>query len=158
VQTLPPLRISSDFPFHFARSWKKHYSTLTFGVFPARKGQLEFPARAFADLNLQTPNQDDFKSHRDYQNTDSQRRIDWKVTARMDKMMVKEYDQQTTTKVTLRWDDCPQPSDDEKKSQLSLWIDLAEKKNFEYALRIPGASLDFGKGPQHRLQCLRALL
>jgi uncharacterized protein (DUF58 family) len=158
VHPFPALRISSDFPFHFARSWKKHYSEVTFGVFPARRGHPDFPPEAFADIHLQINNQDEFKSHREYNSSDSPRRIDWKVTARLDKMMVKEYDQQTTTKVTLRWEDCSQVEPDNKKSQLSLWIDSAEKKNFEYALVLPTQNFEFGKGPQHRQTCLRALL
>jgi len=158
THTFPALRISSDFPYYLSRSWKKHYSENSFHVFPARKGKNEFSDKAFADLNSQTHNQDDFKYHREYQNTDSPRRIDWKVTARVQKMMVKDYDQQMTTKVTLRWEDCPQVSIDEKKCQLSLWLDLAEKKNFEYALVLPNEKISLGKGRQHQLQCLRALL
>ncbi|MBC7370536.1 MAG: DUF58 domain-containing protein [Bdellovibrionaceae bacterium] len=158
LHQFPPVKVSSDFPFYFARSWKKHYGDLKFAVFPSRRGQIEFPAEAFADIHLQQLNQDEFKSHREYETSDSPRRIDWKVTARLDKMMVKEYDQQTTTKVTLRWEDCPQSNPDDKKSQLSLWIDLAEKKNFEYAVILPGFHIEFGKGPQHRLNCLRSLL
>lgn len=158
IHAFPPLKVSSDFPFHFARSWKKHYGELNFGVFPARRGESNFPAVAFADTHQQIFNQEEFKSHRDYEVSDSPRRIDWKVTARLDKIMVKEYDQPTNTKVSLRLEDCPQITIDEKKSQLSLWIDLAEKKNFEYALMLPKLNLAFGKGPQHRLACLRALL
>jgi uncharacterized protein (DUF58 family) len=157
-QKMPGLKISSDFPFHFARSWKKFYSEVSFAVFPARRGQSEFPPGAFADPHLHPVIQDEFKSHREYQTSDSPRRIDWKVTARTERMMVKEYDQQTATQITLRWEDCPQSSEDERKSQLSLWIDLAEKKNYEYALKLPQRRVDFGRGPRHRLQCLRALL
>lgn len=158
IHDLPPLKATSDFPFYFTRSWKKYKSMGTFAVFPARRGQPEFSAQAFADTHLKSPNQDEFKNHREYQNSDSPSRIDWKASARTNHLLVKEYDPYTTTKVTLRWEDCPQSSVEEKKSQMSLWIDLAEKKNFEYAVILPEQRLDFDKGPQHHHQCLRALL
>jgi uncharacterized protein (DUF58 family) len=158
VHTVPPLRISSEFPFFLSRSWKKFYSDSKFYVFPARKGASEFSAEAHAQAQALQQSFDDFKNHRDYQMTDSPSRIDWKVSARVQKTLVKEYESQTSVKVVLRWEDCPQISDEDKKSQLSLWIDLAEKKNFEYSLVLPNRHIALGRGPQHRQQCLRALL
>lgn len=158
IYEIPNLRISSDYPYHFSRSWKKHYAPISVHVFPARRGSAQFAKTAFTSRSAESQNLDDFKGHRDYQKSDSPRSIDWKVTARMQKTMVKEYDPQTSRKITLRWEDCPQASDAEKKCQLSLWIDLAEKNNFDYALEIPARQIPFLRGPQHKLECLRALL
>lgn len=155
---IPNLRISSEFPYYFSRAWKRAYNENIFYVYPARAGSTQFARGAYNDLQAQDQSFDDFKGHREYQDTDSPRSIDWKVSARVQKTMVKEYDPQGSKKVILRWEDCPQNSADEKKSQLSLWIDLAEKNDFEYALELPQTHITLGKGPQHKTQCLRALL
>jgi uncharacterized protein (DUF58 family) len=155
---IPQLNISSDFPYHFSRSWKKHFVETSVWVYPARRGSSQFAMAAYSSRANESLNMDDFKGHREYQKSDSPRSIDWKVTARVQELMVKEYDPQTSRKITLRWEDCAQASDADKKSQLSLWIDLAEKNNFEYALELPSRVLGFSRGPQHRTECLRALV
>lgn len=158
IYKLPRLSVSSDFPYHFSRSWKKHNIEVSVCVFPARRGSPQFAAAAYTSRNAESLNLDDFKGHREYQKSDSPRSIDWKVTARVQEVMVKEYDPLTSRKLTLRWEDCTQASEADKKSQLSLWIDLAEKNNFEYALELPSRHIGFSRGPQHRGECLRALL
>lgn len=158
IHSVPFLQISSEFPFHFARSWKKNYIDISFYVFPPRRGLSEFSRQAFVGRDLKANELDNFKSHREYQTTDSPQRIDWKVTARTEKLMVKEFDQNSATKINIRWEDCPQTEDSEKYAQLSLWIDLAEKSNYEYSLTLPKVTIGYGHGPQHRLTCLRALL
>jgi len=158
IHSLPALKISSEFPFHFARSWKKHYSETSFCVFPPRRGTSKFSPLAFLGPDQKANELDNFKSHREYQTTDSPQRIDWKVTARTQKLMVKEFEESTTTKINLRWEDCSQTEESEKRSQLALWIDIADKNNFEYALTLPNVALSYDRGPQHRLRCLRSLL
>lgn len=158
VYHLPQLRISSDFPYHFSRSWKKYHTDVSLHVYPARRGSSQFAVGAFVARNAETLNLDDFKGHREYQNTDSPRSIDWRVTARVQKIMVKEYDPQTSRKITLRWEDCAQTSDADRKSQLSLWIDLAEKNNFDYAVELPWRQIPSSRGPQHKIECLRSLV
>lgn len=158
VHRLPALRLSSEFPYHFSRSWKKHYAQAQILVFPARVGSRSFSAAAYWHSRWEARGSDEFKGHRDYQRSDSPRSIDWKVSARAQKVVVREFDPQNSAKITLRWEDCPQESEAQKKSQLSLWIDLAEKNNFEYALELPQRRISFGKGPQHKSTCLRALL
>jgi len=155
---IPNVRVSSDFPYHFSRSWKKYLSDLSVSVYPARRGSAQFAKTAFTARNNESQNLDDFKGHREYQTTDSPRSIDWKVTARVQKTMVKEYDPQTSRKIILRWEDCAQSSEEDKRSQLSLWIDLAEKNNFDYSLELPSRHISYGRGPHHKSECLRALL
>lgn len=158
VFKVPEIRISSDFPYHFSRSWKKHISNLNLYVYPARKGTAQFAKAAFAQRGLELQSLEEFKDHREYRKTDSPRSIDWKVSARMRKIMSKEYEPEDSRKITLRWNDCPQAEAQAKKSQLSLWIDLAEKNNYDYALELPNRTFPFAKGPQHKSQCLRALI
>lgn len=158
VHKVPPLKISSDFPYHFSRSWKKHYHESKAYVYPSRQGSAQFAKAAHINKTLEVQSLDDFKGHRDYQKMDTPRSIDWRVSARVQKVMVKEFDPQSSRKITLRWEDCPQSAEAEKKSQLSLWIDLAEKNNFDYALDIPTKQIGFGKGLQHKVDCLRALI
>lgn len=158
ILKIPDLRVSSDFPYHFARSWKKYFTDLSLYVYPARRGSSQFSKDAFVSRSQESQSFDDFKGHRDYQKTDSPRSIDWKVTARVQKTTVKEYDPQTSQKITLRWEDCPQATESDKRSQLSLWIDLAEKNSFDYSLELPHRVIPFSRGPQHRTDCLRALI
>lgn len=158
IQKVPTLKVSSQFPYYFSRSWKKYYHEVKAFVYPARNGSAQFARAAHTQRFQESQSLDDFKGHREYQKSDSPRSIDWRVTARVQKLMTKEFDPQSSRKLTLRWEDCPQTSDQEKKSQLSLWVDLAEKNNMEYALDLPHRQLPYGKGPQHKMECLRSLL
>ncbi|WP_413288118.1 DUF58 domain-containing protein [Bdellovibrio sp. HCB337] len=158
VHQVPSLKISSEFPYHFSRSWKKHYHEIKAFVYPARLGSAQFASAAHTQRFQESQSLDDFKGHREYQKSDSPRSIDWRVTARVQKVMTKEFDPQSSRKLTLRWEDCPQTSEQEKKRQLSLWLDLAEKNNMEYALDLPTRQLPYGRGPQHKTECLRSLL
>jgi len=158
IYKIPQMRVSSDYPYHFSRSWKKFSIDSSVAVYPARRGSTQFANTAFSSRHNENLNLDDFKGHREYHSSDSSRSIDWKVTARVQKLMVKEYDQQSSRKLTLRWEDCLQNSETEKKCQLSLWVVLADKNNLDYALELPTRRIDFGKGPQHRKECLRALI
>lgn len=154
----PKLKISSDYPFFFARSWKTFQSENAFFVYPPRVGQNAFSANAFLLHDSETETQDEFKGHRDYRDNDSPRAIDWKVTSRLQKMTVKEYDSQGAKKIWLRWQDVPVAFAQNRAAQLSLWIDLADKMNFEYGLILPHQTIEFGLGPTHKTLCLRALV
>jgi uncharacterized protein (DUF58 family) len=158
IHQVAGLKISSEFPYHFSRSWKKFYHEVKAYVYPARTGSSQFALSAHTQRIQESQSLDDFKGHRDYQKSDSPRSIDWRVTARVQKIMTKEFDPQSSRKLTLRWEDCPQTSEAEKKSQISLWVDLAEKNNMEYALDLPTRRLSYGQGPLHKAECLRALL
>lgn len=159
AQALPELKISSEFPYHFSRSWKKLILPQDMTVYPARRGQRAFASAALTTTaNADSHNWDDFKGHRDYLSSDSPRSIDWKVSARLQKVLVKEFEPQNSHRLTLRWEDCPQSTDSEKKSQLSLWIDLADKNNYDYALELPLKKIPLGQGARHKTACLRALL
>jgi uncharacterized protein (DUF58 family) len=158
IHPVPGIRISSEFPYYFSRSWKKFYHEQKAYVYPARRGSSQFATSAHTLRLQESQSLDDFKGHREYQKSDSPRSIDWRVSARVQKIMTKEFDPQGSRKLTLRWEDCPQASADEKKSQLSLWVDLAEKNSMEYALDLPSRQLPYGSGSQHKTECLRALL
>jgi uncharacterized protein (DUF58 family) len=154
----PRLKISSDFPFYFSRSWKTYQREVEFYVYPPRVGVRDFSSKAFLLQATEAETQDDFKGHRDYRENDSPRSIDWKVSSRLQKTTVKEYDQQASKKIWLRWEDCAATSDYERLSQLSLWIDLAERRDYEYGVMLPHRVIEFNKGPAHKALCLRALL
>jgi uncharacterized protein (DUF58 family) len=154
----PKVKVSSDFPFYFSRSWRTYVQPFDFAVYPARVGTSQFSSNAFLANGAETETQDDFKGHRDYRDNDTPRSIDWKVSSRVQKLTVKEYDQQSAKKIRLRWQDANAPTDAQRRSQLSLWVDLAEKRDFEYAVELPSRTIDFGRGPAHKALCLRALL
>lgn len=155
---IPKLKLSSDFPFYLSRSWKMHAAQTNYYVYPPRKGVKAFSQKAYALQQKDEIIQDEFKGHRDYRENDSPRSIDWKVSSRLQKTTVKEYETEGTKKVMLRWQDVEATGDADKKAQLSLWIDLAEKNEYQYGLVLPHLDIELGSGAKHKSQCLRALV
>lgn len=99
---------------------------------------------------------DDFNALRDYQPGDSVRHILWRRYARTDELVLKEYTGyvEPRTRFTLE-----QGSGDveQRLSQLTGWVVNAARSGQEFALSLPGSSLDSGMGEGHVAAALESL-
>lgn len=153
---LPVLTLKSTFPFGLLKSWQKYRFDQTVLIFPQREGEKIFPPEARDDERNQPVGL--FKEHRLYQSSDSPTRIDWRATARRQELLVKNYEEAAKEKLHFDFAQTSQINDLEAKlSQLTVWIDEAEKSGHSYSLKVQNFALSSSRGPGHFFNCLEHL-
>ncbi len=101
---------------------------------------------------------EDFVALREYQAGDSPRHIAWKITARSDQLVTKQFSSRGSAELIFGWSSLPVLLDIESRlSRLAGWIIQAEGSQASYGLSIPGTEIASGRGIEHRDQCLKAL-
>lgn len=158
----PRIKIQSRFPFKLARAWKYYDEARNFLVYPERKGELDLQAligqQANRDEAAKLENEGLFRDHRDFQNSDSPSRIDWKQSIKHQKHLIKNYERSGDRKLIIDWDMTNKSDGFENRiSQLALWVDICHKKNELYSLRIKKYQTDFFASPGHYRSCMEKL-
>ncbi len=101
---------------------------------------------------------EDFVALREYHPGDSPRHIAWKITARSDELVTKQFSSRGSAELIFDWSALPPTLDIESRlSRLAGWLVQAEAAQTSYGLAIPGTAIDPGRGLEHRNQCLKAL-
>ena len=109
-------------------------------------------------LRSPTLGNEDFAGLRTYQRSDSPRHVAWKVVARSDEMLTKQFQGEAAAELWLDWSLLPSGLDLETRlSRLAGWILAAERSGARYGLRLPGAEHAPSRGDAHRTTCLEAL-
>jgi uncharacterized protein (DUF58 family) len=88
---------------------------------------------------------------------DPPQRIAWKAFARSDVLLLKQFAGGDREPCELDWDALPELEPEARLAQLARWCLDAAADARTFALRIPGATLPLGAGPQHLAACLEAL-
>ncbi|MCK6597613.1 MAG: DUF58 domain-containing protein, partial [Bdellovibrionaceae bacterium] len=95
----PRIKIYSTFPFGLFYCWQIHDWQMSYFVYPERVGDIKVP-QAFEEIEkelklplwLKKDNQnDEFFMHKEYNESDNFKRIDWKVFARKNKFYTKIF-------------------------------------------------------------------
>ncbi len=94
---------------------------------------------------------------RDYRSGDPMRQVAWKHSARMDRLLVREYEQPDGSEQLFSWDAlAPMPSE-ARARRLARWLADAERQGHATTLVMPDASIGPSQGPAHLHACFRAL-
>jgi uncharacterized protein (DUF58 family) len=102
--------------------------------------------------------EEDFSGLRTFHPGDSPRRIAWKVFARNEIFLSKQFSGNAAAELWLDFEDIPDALGIEAKlSRLARWVLESESAGLRYGLRLPGTALDPDSGPAHRDRCLQAL-
>jgi len=102
--------------------------------------------------------QEDFSGMRQYHRGDSPRHIAWKVAARDQGLLTKQFTGRAETELWLDWAQLPpQMGVEERLSQLARWVLDAHAAGLTYGLRLPGATVELAAGEAQRERCLEAL-
>lgn len=153
------LLVETRYPLGLLRAWTwvdlnaraLIYPKPIFGPMPEAE-QEEIEGGEAADL----VGSDDFNALRDYQPGDSVRHILWRRYARSDELVLKEYTGyvEPRTRFTLE-----QASGDveHRLSQLTGWVITAARCGQEFALSLPGSTLECGAGESHVAAALESL-
>lgn len=156
--TLPWIRLESEFPLGFAKAWTFLPQLKDFRIWPERKNFLSLEAhwqnRALApkgdsglrpdDLPSQAlgfrDSNEDYSHHQIYQPGQRAQRIDWKASVRKGEILEKVYDSPSGSSAVLKlsWKDTETLVDFEDRiSQLTFWISEFSQQGFEVSLDLP---------------------
>jgi uncharacterized protein (DUF58 family) len=156
IQKVSRIRLESTFPFGLLKSWKVIPQEHTALVYPSRKKNLEFPNTGLQHQNLGEAGL--FRNLREFQNTDSALRIDWRATAKHQRFLVKNFETKTDKTWSFKWSDTEElRSLEARVSQLTAWVDQAEKMGISYSLEVGSLATEPSQGSAHLHRCLKYL-
>lgn len=156
---LDRIRLCTVRPFGLARAWCWLRPDVRLLVYPApEKTAVPLPdlggdgQAARARSHGEQPHQ-----LRDYRAGDTLRQVAWKTSARMDRLLVREYESTARSEIELDWFSLGALDHEARISRLTRWVLEAERQDRRFSLRLPAARLGPASGPEHRHACLRAL-
>jgi uncharacterized protein (DUF58 family) len=169
VYPLPPLRLSTTFPFGFLLRACIHSDDQEIVVYPrvrpVRTHTVEqSPGARYAPRNP-TGEGDEFFALRDYLPGDDVRRIAWRVSARRGAWVVRELTRDNSRTVIFLLDTnfpAPPPEgfeehfEDAVELVASLGVTLLSRQ-YIVGLEAPGHSVEHGEGPSQQKRLLEAL-
>lgn len=151
-QKIPKVSVKSRYPFGLFRAWQRYRAQEDVLVFAARKGTSNWPLGNGGESDPSSVGV--FKEHREYQSSDSWRRIDWKVSARRQEVFIKTYEEDEDRILNFHWVQTRGLQETEERiSQLALWIDLAYRRELQYSLFVGVHKIPVGSGREHYLKC-----
>jgi uncharacterized protein (DUF58 family) len=161
VLILKRLKISTNFPLGIFTAWAYYQPDFECLVYPVPKGQKQLPLNTLDEQNFDYGIQagtDDFSGFRKYRAGDAVNSIAWKVFAREQGLLVKQFSGKGSQTLILNWDSVSHLRDIESRlSQLCYWILLADAASVHYGLEIPGFVNEPEHGSHHKERCLEAL-
>ena len=147
-------------PFGWFRAWTYVHASLTAFAAPRPEGNRPLPAAAgsgHAPLG-ETHGEEEFAGLRAYAPGVALKHMAWKVLARGGEPAVRVYTDLGALPEWLEWSALEGMETEARLSQLCRWILACESRSARpYGLRLPGIEIAPGRGPTHRLRCLRAL-
>ncbi|HEX4583936.1 MAG TPA: DUF58 domain-containing protein [Burkholderiaceae bacterium] len=157
----PRIRLSTRFPFGLWEAWSYLRPDLTTVVYPSP--EIDAPPLPPAGMSRDelsgiAAGGDEFSGVRPYQAGDPQKMIAWRLAARSDELSVKFFESTGGGDVLLAFDSLPPAlSVEQRVSRLAAWVLMAEAAGLSYALQLPAARIDIGRGHEHCERCLEAL-
>ncbi|MCL2590826.1 MAG: DUF58 domain-containing protein [Betaproteobacteria bacterium] len=154
--------IETRWPLGLIRAWSVLIPNMEALVFPTPEigspPPDRFPSDRPADLGSLCPGNEDFAGLRAFRDTDSPRRVAWKVYARDGKMMTKEFSASASGELLFNWYDLPAWLPEEARlSRIATWLLLARQAEERYALWLPACEFPATRGEAHLRRCLGAL-
>ena len=156
-----PLSIYSDYPLGLLRVGTQIDLNLESIVYPKPlSGQvkiIEEKSPGGEDVNHSGPGSDDFRGLKSYAPGDPLQRISWRASSRGQGLFTKDFNGLYDSAAMLDWHSLKAPDPEHKLSFLCHMVLKAYQNDWTYGLRLPGNSIEPGKGRNHKLRCLKAL-
>lgn len=158
----PRILVQSQFPFFLLRAWKYFEKPLNILVFPQRKGvknlQYLMSAQTNKDEAAKNENEGLFRDYREFQNSDSPNRIDWKRSIKHQKHLVKNYEKSGERKILIDWDLSEGVGTFEDRiSQMAYWVDQCFQSHESFSMKINKYKTDYSANMLHYKACLEKL-
>jgi uncharacterized protein (DUF58 family) len=126
---------------------------------PASPGlPLPAPATSAGAGSERGTGQEDFSGMRQYHVGDSPRHIAWKLAARDQGLLTKQFSGRAEAELWLDWSLLPAAmGTEEKLSHLARWVINAHETGLSFGLRLPGKTVEMANGDAQRERGLEAL-
>lgn len=163
VYPVERVTVQSRFPLGIFVAWRWQATNFDIVVFPRPQGNalssdfIEEQQAQQTTPSAQHLGSGDYSGHRDYQDGDSHRHIDWKAHARGRPLLVKMFSDHHSAAHKFRFSQTPQRDNEARLEQLSKWVGDAAAKDAAFALELPDSTLAMGRGHVH-LERARELL
>jgi len=160
MQAIPRFVIETTFPLGLFRAWAHIELQQSVLVYPQPAADSHLPNSSPGNKegqNHQTVGNDDFDGLKNYQTGDSLYRIHWKSAARYQTLQTKHYIGAASDELWINWHDSHYTDIEQRLSQLTKWVLLAESTGIPYGFSIPGIEYALSTGLHHKNNCLQAL-
>lgn len=168
VHKIPPVLISSFFPFGLFRAFKIIDFKESYVAYPVPRNanqiqngisdksvMVEMTKAASAKFLIGA---DDYSHHREFKMGDALQRVDWKASSRRGGKIIKVFASEDGGRgQVFRWQDTLSKEKEGKLSELCHNVLEAAKNGQKYGLELPNLKTAVHSGERHRLDCLRAL-
>lgn len=158
--SLPRFTLETTFPLGLFRAWAHVELEQRQLVYPEPLAQAELPEKnsGFAVGELQSNEGiDDFRNLRAYVAGDPLQHVHWKNYARHQLMQTKEFSSGLANGLWLDWQKTTADGEEQKLSQLTRWVMLANSGAIPFGLRLPNREIQPGSGSLHVKRCLKQL-
>lgn len=160
LRPLPALFISTCAPLGLVRAWTWVHLDYCALVYPrpadasARLPPDDAPLHAGVDPRH---GDDDFAGLRPLRAGDPPRRIAWKAYARNDELLVREFRGGAHEPLWIDWANVPADDPESRISCMARAVLDAHRQGRAWGMRLPGRSLQPGRGTEHLHRCLSCL-
>lgn len=157
---LERLVVETSYPFTLFRAWGWLHMNLRVLVYPkpaVDAPPLPWPEGGRGGGRPADRGEEDFSGLRGYRPGDSPRHIAWKVSARVQRLLTKQFTGSGEEQRWLDWERLSDPDPEQRLSVLCRWVLVAHAENLDYGLCLPGKTIAIAGGAAHRDRCLEAL-
>jgi len=154
------IKIETTFPLGLFRAWSWIESDSRCLVYPTPELNPPPPplaAGSDAGGRIECEGMDDFAGLRGYHTGDSLRHVAWKVVARGQPLMTKQFTAEEGATAWLDWSTLLALSIEARLSRLCGWVLELEQERIDYGMTLPEQTISGGSGEQQRQQALKAL-
>jgi uncharacterized protein (DUF58 family) len=152
-------RLWTEYPFGIVWAWSYLHPEQRILVFPRPEQEappLPGEARSDPGRRYRSPGED-WVGLRDHRSGDAPRLVAWRASARSLHLMVKEFADPVSEAVVLDYASLGALAHEQRISRLTRWVLLAESRQLNFRLNLPGKELGPGTGQDHVVACLREL-
>jgi uncharacterized protein (DUF58 family) len=158
---LPRIQIETTFPLGLFRAWSSVALDSSCLVYPRPEvASVPLPPPQMGDDEgiRSGRGQDDFAGLRTYHRGDSLRHVAWKVAARGQPLLTKQFAGPATGALWLSWSELPRELGIEARvSRLTRWVLEATNAGLTFGLELPDQVLAPASGHAHQERCLAGL-
>ncbi len=154
------ITVETRYPLGLIRAWSVFTPAQPVLVYPALEVHSPVAPRISdgRDATGSDGGEDEFAGLREYQPSDSPRRVAWKSVARTGTLVSKHFAGGSGAPQVFDWHALPPGLDTETRLQrLARWVTDAAHQNHRYTLVLPGQRFGPGHDDRHLHQCLQAL-
>ena len=153
-------RLYTEFPAGLFVAWTWIDLSMQCLVYPKPASRAELPVSTSSeegDHAMQGAGLEEYAGLRKYQPGDSWRRIAWKVVARSDVLVTKEFSGGQPQMQWIDWQALAISGTEARLSAMARLVIDAEEAGRHYGLRLPSLEIEPAHGRAHYARCLKAL-